>query len=78
MASGADAAAAGVAGLGISGAGEWAAACPPLRRNLHLLAPDEVSAACLLLVCYILICTEEEEVEQSYSPFCCCRWICPC
>lgn len=50
MASGADAAAAGVAALGISGAGagdgEWAAACPPLRRNLQLLAPDEVSAAC--------------------------------
>jgi UDP-sugar pyrophosphorylase len=42
MASGADAAAA----LGISGDGEWAAACPPLRRNLQLLAPDEVSAAC--------------------------------
>ena len=43
MASGAS----GVAALGISGAdGEWAAACPPLRRNLHLLAPDEVSAWC--------------------------------
>lgn len=49
MASGADAAAAGVAGLGISGAGEWAAACPPLRRNLHLLAPDEVELAKMLL-----------------------------
>ena len=43
MASGADAAAAGVAALGISGDGEWAEACPPLRRNLRLLAPDEVS-----------------------------------
>ena len=43
----ASAASAGVAALGISGAdGEWAAACPPLRRNLHLLAPDEVSAWC--------------------------------
>jgi len=43
MASGAS----GVAALGISGSdGEWAAACPPLRRNLHLLAPDEVSAWC--------------------------------
>lgn len=50
MASGADAAAAGVAALGISGAGagdEWAEACPPLRRNLRLLAPDEVSAWCV-------------------------------
>jgi hypothetical protein len=42
MASGADAAAAGVAALGISG-DEWAAACPPpLRQNLRLLAPGEV------------------------------------
>ncbi|CAD6335526.1 unnamed protein product [Miscanthus lutarioriparius] len=53
MASGADAAAAGVAALGISGAGdgagEWAAACPPLRRNLQLLAPDEVGLAKMLL-----------------------------
>ncbi|KXG20772.1 hypothetical protein SORBI_3010G251200 [Sorghum bicolor] len=45
MASGADAAAA----LGISGDGEWAAACPPLRRNLQLLAPDEVELAKMLL-----------------------------
>nr|AGT16408.1 UDP-sugar pyrophosphorylase [Saccharum hybrid cultivar R570] len=45
MASGADAAAAGVAALGISGDGE----CPPLRRNLHLLAPDEVELAKMLL-----------------------------
>ncbi|XP_066376441.1 UDP-sugar pyrophosphorylase-like [Miscanthus floridulus] len=53
MASGTDAAAAGVAALGISGAGtgdgEWAAACPPLRRNLQLLAPDEVELAKMLL-----------------------------
>ncbi|KAF8772163.1 hypothetical protein HU200_006162 [Digitaria exilis] len=52
MASGADAAAAGVAALGISGAGagdEWAEACPPLRRNLRLLAPDEVELAKMLL-----------------------------
>ncbi|CAN6162833.1 unnamed protein product [Urochloa humidicola] len=52
MASGADAAAAGVAALGISGAGggdEWAAACPPLRRNLRLLAPDEAELAKMLL-----------------------------
>ncbi|WVZ78654.1 hypothetical protein U9M48_026333 [Paspalum notatum var. saurae] len=49
MASGADAAAAGVAALGISGDGEWAEACPPLRRNLRLLAPDEVELAKMLL-----------------------------
>ncbi|KAL6603544.1 hypothetical protein ACP70R_043905 [Stipagrostis hirtigluma subsp. patula] len=53
MASGADAAAAGVAALGISGGGgggdEWAAACPALRRNLRLLAPDEVELAKMLL-----------------------------
>ncbi|CAN6173475.1 unnamed protein product [Urochloa humidicola] len=53
MASGADAAAAGVAALGISGAAgggdEWAAACPPLRRNLRLLAPDEAELAKMLL-----------------------------
>ncbi|CAL5050020.1 unnamed protein product [Urochloa decumbens] len=48
MASGTDAAAAGVAALGISG-GEWAEACPPLRRNLHLLASDEVELAKMLL-----------------------------
>ncbi|CAN6268294.1 unnamed protein product [Urochloa humidicola] len=48
MASGADAAAAGVAALGISG-DEWAAACPPLRRNLRLLAPDEAELAKMLL-----------------------------
>ncbi|AQK66785.1 UDP-sugar pyrophosphorylase [Zea mays] len=44
MASGADAAA-----LVTSGADEWAAACPPLRRNLQLLAPDEVELAKMLL-----------------------------
>ncbi|KAL6873655.1 hypothetical protein ACP4OV_013737 [Aristida adscensionis] len=55
MASGADAAAAGVAALGISGGGggggggEWAEACPALRRNLRLLAPDEVELAKMLL-----------------------------
>lgn len=47
MALGADAAA-----LVTSGADEWAAACPPLRRNLQLLAPDEVTRDRRLLICY--------------------------
>ncbi|GJM97533.1 hypothetical protein PR202_ga14465 [Eleusine coracana subsp. coracana] len=50
MASGAEAAAAGVAAMGISGGSEeWAEACPALRRNLQLLAPEEVQLAKTLL-----------------------------
>jgi hypothetical protein len=30
--------------MGISGGEDWAEACPPLRRNLRLLASEEVSA----------------------------------
>ncbi|AQK81127.1 UDP-sugar pyrophosphorylase [Zea mays] len=32
-----------------AGYGQWAAACPPLRRNLQLLSPDEVELAKMLL-----------------------------
>ncbi|KAM0842904.1 hypothetical protein ACQ4PT_058077 [Festuca glaucescens] len=52
MASGAvDAAAEGVAALGISAGGgdEWAKPSPPLRRNLRLLSDDQVELAKMLL-----------------------------
>jgi UDP-sugar pyrophosphorylase len=35
--------------MGISGGEDWAEACPPLRRNLRLLASEEVELAKMLL-----------------------------